>query len=336
MSYAVTLGLKGLVDQTTLSSVSLRLAGLAKLLKRSDFYPIKARDFEARTSHLFHQSATIPHAVCSAQVELVNVDHSLFWIRVDPVQLIPDRDTLVLIPASQLELTADESLSLLDGFNAHFAQDGVQLVYGSSQAWYLSLPQAVDIQTTALAQAAFRNLQGLFPQGHASGYWRKLMNEAQMLFFNHPVNQARRDRGQAEINSIWLWGEGKLEDQQIKARPDAKIWGQGSYLQGLASLTQAQCENQPPHYQAWLENANKTPNLLNHLIVLDADSQSLADNTLQSLERDWFQGLLKGLQQGEIHSLYIDLGFDQGFLLEPKYLKRVWRWRHPLAPHCAS
>ena len=336
MSYALTLWLGNLTDQSALTKASLKLSGLARLLKRADVYPIKARGFEARASHLFHQPATIPHAVCSAQVELNKADKKLFWIRVDPVQLIPDRDTLVLIPANQLELTADESLSLLDAFNAHFAQDGVQLVYGSSESWYLSLPQAVDIQTTSLAQAAFRNLQGLFPQGHASSYWRKLMNEAQMLFFNHPVNQARRDRGQAEINSIWLWGEGKLEDQQIKARPDAKIWGQGAYLQGLASLTQAHCENQPAHYQAWLDNANKTPNLLNHLIVLDADSQSSADNTLQSLERDWFQGLLKGLQQGEIHSLYIDLGFDQGFLLEPKNLKRFWRWRHPLAPHCDS
>jgi hypothetical protein len=194
----------------------------------------------------------------------------------------------------------------------------------------------VDIQTTSLAQAAFRNLQGLFPQGHASSYWRKLMNEAQMLFFNHPVNQARRDRGQAEINSIWLWGEGKLNPEQLKARPDAKIWGQDTYLQGLAQLTQAEFESVPNDYQAWLSLADKTPAIEQHFIHLMADTQMQADEVLNTLELSWFQDLFSGLAKGQIHSLYLDLGLEQGFLLEPKNLKRFWRWRHPLAPHCDS
>src|SRR5690606_4093503 len=39
--------------------------------------------------------------------------------------------------------------------------------------------------------------------------WRRLVNELQMLWFDHPVNQAREARGLRPVNSVWLYGGGR-------------------------------------------------------------------------------------------------------------------------------
>jgi len=39
--------------------------------------------------------------------------------------------------------------------------------------------------------------------------WRTLLNEIQMLLFNHPINQQREARNLPMINSGWLWGGGR-------------------------------------------------------------------------------------------------------------------------------
>ncbi len=38
--------------------------------------------------------------------------------------------------------------------------------------------------------------------------WRRCVNEIQMLWFGHPVNEAREARGQPAINTLWLSGNG--------------------------------------------------------------------------------------------------------------------------------
>src|SRR2546430_884920 len=44
-----------------------------------------------------------------------------------------------------------------------------------------------------------------------------LMNEAQMLLHEHPVNAEREARGLPALNSIWFWGGGVIA--AAKARP---------------------------------------------------------------------------------------------------------------------
>ena len=37
-----------------------------------------------------------------------------------------------------------------------------------------------------------------------------LLNEIQVLLHQHPLNAARRARGLTPVNSLWLWGGGRL------------------------------------------------------------------------------------------------------------------------------
>jgi 2,3-bisphosphoglycerate-independent phosphoglycerate mutase len=47
------------------------------------------------------------------------------------------------------------------------------------------------------------------PAGDGADRLIEIMNHAQMVLFDHPVNKKRGQDGKAQANSIWLWGHGK-------------------------------------------------------------------------------------------------------------------------------
>ncbi len=334
MSQAVSLWFPQLLTQPHLGLADAnwhkQFAALGSLLAKSDAYPLKTHNYYQRASHLFHQPQTLAAAPATAAVELTDFDENVFWLRVDPVHLVADRDTLVLFPPQDLAITAEEAKGLVTSFNQHFAQDGVQLEIGTPTSWFMRIKQPVDIQATALDLVAYQSLQNRFPQGHAGAYWRKLMNETQMLFYTHPVNIARRERGLMEVNSVWIWGEGQVKPANLQMRPQAKIFAEQSYLKGLAHFTQSAYEALPINHQAWCTQRTTAEA---HFIAFNPanfDDGELFMQTLQMLETQWLSPLLADVKAGRIHSLFIDLGLEQGYLLEPSHLKRFWRWRNPL------
>ena len=188
-SKAVTLWVPGLLsEQRRVESeqawLDLKLPALRTLFKRADLFPTKSllsqrnRDFFATASNLFHQSQTLPVAPTMAKKLLTEFDDGLFWIKIDPIQMLPDRDTLVLLPAEDLAITESEAKALILAFNEHFAQDQVAIIYGSPNDWFLSVKQAVDLKTTPLSEARYKQLDDKYPTGNAAQYWRQLLNEA--------------------------------------------------------------------------------------------------------------------------------------------------------------
>jgi hypothetical protein len=49
-------------------------------------------------------------------------------------------------------------------------------------------------------------LSDWWPQEDSLREWRRLLNEIQMVWHEHPVNLARAERGEVPINSLWLFG----------------------------------------------------------------------------------------------------------------------------------
>jgi len=47
------------------------------------------------------------------------------------------------------------------------------------------------------------------PAGDGADRLNEIMNHAQMVLFDHPVNKKRGQDGKSQANSIWLWGHGK-------------------------------------------------------------------------------------------------------------------------------
>lgn len=343
MSHALTFWFPELLAKARLQEAQaglskLALPALRTLLKKADRFPAgqgAQSGFYATASYLFHQPQTLPIGATTACALLDDFDAGVFWLKLDPVQLVPDRDTLVLFPPEDLAIRDDEACALIAAFNQHFASDGVALEFGSASDWLLRIKQPIDVISRPLNEVAYQPLTGHHPDGHAARYWRQLLNEASMLFYNHPVNEARRARGEGEVNALWLWGEGQIDSARITARPQAEVASESTYLRGLAKLAGSAHSAFPAEYAAW--RASRAPQVTHSLLMPDtlyaalphmSESQWL--ETLTGLEQYWFGPMLQALQGREIGSLLLELGDGYRYHLQPHHLKRFWRWRNAL------
>ena len=67
----------------------------------------------------------------------------------------------------------------------------------------------LGMQLTPPHDITGRSILEFLPKGEGAEGLRRLMEDSQAIFHDHPVNVARRHRGEAAISSIWLWGAGK-------------------------------------------------------------------------------------------------------------------------------
>src|SRR5216683_4824568 len=154
-----------------------------------------------------------------------------YWMRADPVHLHVARDSLVLADSAAFEVSRAESEALVETLNRHFGQ--TMLFYPMRPArWYVRLEKAPDMQTTPAAAARGLAIDEKLPSGSDAMRFHALMNEAQMLLHEHPVNAGREARGELALNSIWFWGGGVIDAS--KARPFSTVVGDDPLTRGLA------------------------------------------------------------------------------------------------------
>src|SRR6267378_4330381 len=130
-----------------------------------------------------------------------------YWMRADPVHLRVGHTSLGL--ADAFEVSRAESEALVETLNRHFGP--TMLFYPVRPArWYVRLVEAPDMQTTPAAAARGLTIDEKLPSGPHAMRFHALMNEAQMLLHEHPVNAGREARGELALNSIWFWGGGVI------------------------------------------------------------------------------------------------------------------------------
>lgn len=106
---------------------------------------------------------------------------------------IGSADARALVESLQAEL-GDENFTFYPGISYRHL-----LVWrGGKKAMKCTPPHDISTQS----------IEGHLPTGEGSAELIELMNSAQMILSNHPVNNARIDRGDLPANSIWLWGQG--------------------------------------------------------------------------------------------------------------------------------
>jgi hypothetical protein len=104
-------------------------------------------------------------------------------------------------------------MALVNALAETFEAEGMKLLVGDSQHWQLRLPTYVDVPSFPEPEEALgADLFEQLPKGEEGRRWRALINEAQVVLHNHPVNAARVARGLPPVNSVWLWGAGALPD----------------------------------------------------------------------------------------------------------------------------
>jgi 2,3-bisphosphoglycerate-independent phosphoglycerate mutase len=70
------------------------------------------------------------------------------------------------------------------------------------------------------------------PQGPGSDLLCDLMTESSKFLQGHPVNEARRGRGEKSATQIWLWGQGRAP----RLEPFAQIYGKSGAIISAVDL----------------------------------------------------------------------------------------------------
>ena len=258
------------------------------------------------------------------------------WMCADPVHLRIERNRLMLADSTRFGIARDEAEALAGAINSHFG-DSLMVYPLQAHRWYARLAACPDIETTPLSSVRGVAIEAHLPRGPEAMRWQSLANELQMLLHDHPVNLAREARGELPVNSVWLWGAGRLAP--LSARPFQYVAAAAPLARGLAQSSGAQAREQAANAQAWLEEAGGHAGIV--LVALDAlaapSQYGRADawrEALAQLERAWFAPLLAALKDRNIGMLTLHL-FGPAHLLEVEItrsdLRRFWRPRRPAA-----
>lgn len=169
----------------------------------------------------------------SAPLELqsqgVTVNPNTCIARIEPIHIHAARDHLVLTSTQILDIKASEADALFESVKDIFAEMSSITHRSKPHKWFIESSALQTLSTVSTSQAEGRNIDHWMPsdtsQEGVARQWRKWQNEIQMIWFNHPVNEARQAEGMLSINSVWISGNGTLTDIKPNERLlDAKWW----------------------------------------------------------------------------------------------------------------
>src|SRR5256885_4401605 len=253
-----------------------------------------------------------------------------YWMRADPVHLEVGRDSLGLADSSAFEISRTESEALVEALNSHFGQT-MLLDPLRPARWYVRLEKAPDMQTTPAAAARGAAIDDKLPAGPDGMRFHALMNEAQMLLHEHPVNAGREARGELALNSIWFWGGGVIDAS--KARPFSTVVGDDPLTRGLALAAGIPARALPKDAGSMLAGLRDEGVAL---VVLDAPRGEQPLERRTALERDWFGPFLAALRSGRIGMLTLHLAGENRLLQVETVrsdLRYFWRRRKALSAY---
>ena len=209
-------------------------------------------------------------------------------------------DQAMLADPDQMDLRAEESAALYDTVRPLFDGTGFAAEPLDARRWRLRLPEGLRPATASPLAVAGRRLNDWWKQDAETRPWRRLLNEIQMAWHDHPVNEARAARRGAGQRAL-----------AVRRRPPWRIAppGQALILDGLDAPQRA------GDWAAWLDA----------LPALDAQLRA----------RSGKQGLPDAptelLLLGDDRSVALTLkprGSLLGWLPAPKKNWSAW-WSHP-------
>lgn len=153
-----------------------------------------------------------------------------YWFILHPAHVHLGMNHLAMTDIAALDLNDTASRQLFDSALPLFTEDGLTLVYGDAQTWFVRADDWHTLDTASPGIANGRNMDLWLPQGHDERAWRRLHNELQMLWYNHPVNDERENRGSKPVNGLWLWG-GAPQTSVAPSQPPTQFINPPSWLQ---------------------------------------------------------------------------------------------------------
>jgi hypothetical protein len=182
-------------------------------------------------------------------------------------------------------------------------------------------------------ELAGQEVDAVLPRGTGAARWHALMNEIQMVLHEHPLNAERERRGDPPINSVWLWGAGRLP-AAAEGRWHS-VTADDALAAGLARIARIRQQALPAGAR---NGSRRAPRDGRHLVVLDSLRAALAlggadghVERLAALESRWFVPLLEALRGDRIGMVTVQVpDAGDGYETVRSDLRRFWR-RAPAA-----
>jgi 2,3-bisphosphoglycerate-independent phosphoglycerate mutase len=107
-------------------------------------------------------------------------------------------------------ISTEEAKALIKELNEQLGNENFQLYPGVSYRHLLVFKgQDFDVHTYPPHDYVESKIEKILPRGKGAEILIDLMARSQQLFVNHDINKVRRDLGENQVSSIWLWGQGK-------------------------------------------------------------------------------------------------------------------------------
>lgn len=300
--------------------------------------------FDAALARAFDLDTAAPYAALRLLGEGIDPGRH-HWACADPVHLRLHQERLILADGARAEVTMAEAEALVSELNRHFGTgsesgesfesfESFEFIAAAPERWYLRLSAAASFETPPLSAMAGRRIERQLPEEAGLAWLRRLLNEAQMLLHGHAVNEARADAGRMTVNSLWLWGPGRLPD--TSAGKWTTVCSDHPLARGLARHAGIPERPAPASFDALKAFAGKDDRLLVTLepllrAVQYEDIDAWRDGIV-ALERDWFAPLAAAVRAGRV---VLDLRAstiygEPGWQVERGDLWKFWKRRQPL------
>ncbi len=138
------------------------------------------------------------------------------------VHVSPSRDGAILLPANDVHIKTEESAALFQSAQDLFPDSGFELMTPGRTRWRVQPPSSFQSRCASPSQVALTSVNAWWPQEDSARPWRRLVNELQMLWFDHEVNLTRQEVGLPPINSLWLFGGASLDQFETLETGDAQ------------------------------------------------------------------------------------------------------------------
>ncbi|SAI71767.1 Uncharacterized protein conserved in bacteria [Bordetella ansorpii] len=148
--------------------------------------------------------------------------NSGIWLA-DLVHMALGTDQASLLEPDQMDLRPEEGQALYDAVAPLFDGTAFAAAPLAPHRWRVTLPEGLRPHTGSPRAVAGHNLNAWWPQDATMRPWRRLLNEIQMAWYEHPVNEARAARGAAPVNGLWLYGGATPWPIQQPAPDDAQL-----------------------------------------------------------------------------------------------------------------
>ena len=227
---------------------------------------------------------TIPFAALTRSLDSADAAGTL-WLRADPAWVVADAVTLRLLACGNMDLSPAESGELARSLKPLLGDAGFLLEATTPSRWYLRCPSGAKLPAFSPPQAALGDdVARHLPEGDAGRRWQHLLNEAQVILHNHPLNAERTRRGLPPVNSLWFWGAGTLPEWVRTAA--STVVSADEIVLALARLAKI-----PVVDSLALDAAAEDSH-----IVLDADASAAPEGTWQSIQQAMTQRVIGELR----------------------------------------